>query len=224
MTFAHTLGVHHRTAWAMLQRFGVAMVRAERELVSGDVEGEETFVGGVDHGGKRGRGARKCIVVVARELRIPKGFGRVRLRQVPDASGDSLVFLVCETLAPGSMVLTDAWGGDKTSSRTPAPPVRCRCRRRPIGSRLMPGVQRVARLTKGWMLGTHPGSVDPAHLQTSLEAHVPVQPPKLAQRGLVFQGLLEQAVATGPVTEADVTHGYDWGRATAQDVAVGGAN
>ena len=48
MTFAHTLGVHHRTAWAMLQHFAVAMVRAERELVSGDVEGEETFVGGVD--------------------------------------------------------------------------------------------------------------------------------------------------------------------------------
>ena len=113
MTFAHTLGVHHRTAWAMLQRFAVAMVRAERELVSGDVEGEETFVGGVDHGGKRGRGVRKCIVVVARELRVPKGFGRVRLRQVPDASGDSLVFLVCETLAPGSMVLTDAWAATR---------------------------------------------------------------------------------------------------------------
>jgi len=42
-------------------------------------------------------------------------------------------------------------------------------------------------------------------------------------RGLVFRRLLEQAVATGPVTEADVTHGYDWGQHP-QDVVVGGAN
>jgi len=31
-----------------------------------------------------------------------------------------------------------------------------------------------------------------------------------ANRGLVFRRLLEQAVVTGPVTEADVTHGYAW--------------
>ena len=46
MTLAHTLGVHYRMAWAMLRRFRVAMVRAEREPLSGDVEVDETFVGG----------------------------------------------------------------------------------------------------------------------------------------------------------------------------------
>ena len=30
-------------------------------------------------------------------------------------------------------------------------------------------------------------------------------------RGLVFRRPLEQAVATGPITEDDVTYGYDWG-------------
>ena len=29
-------------------------------------------------------------------------------------------------------------------------------------------------------------------------------------RGLVFRRLLEQAVVTAPITEAAVTHGYDW--------------
>ena len=29
-------------------------------------------------------------------------------------------------------------------------------------------------------------------------------------RGLVFRRLIEQAVATGPITEADVTNGYQW--------------
>jgi hypothetical protein len=27
---------------------------------------------------------------------------------------------------------------------------------------------------------------------------------------LVFQRLIEQAVATGPITDAKVTHGYSW--------------
>ncbi len=34
---------------------------------------------------------------------------------------------------------------------------------------------------------------------------------------------MSAAVATGPITEADVTHGYDWGR-HAQDAVVGGGN
>jgi len=67
------------------------MVRSERELLSGNVEVDETLVGGVKHGGKRGRSTAKSIVVIAVEVLKPKGFGRVRMRYVPDASGDSLV-------------------------------------------------------------------------------------------------------------------------------------
>ena len=226
MTLAHTLGVHYRMAWVMLQRFRVAMVRAEREPLSGDVEVDETFVGGVDHGRKRGRGARKCIVVVALELHVPKGFGRVRLRHVPDASGDSLVPFVCETVAPGSVVLTDAWGGYNDLAKHPYTHKAVSLSASPDPAHVvMPGVHRVASLLKRWVLGTHQGSIDPAHLQTYLEEFTfRFNRRNSRSRGLVFRRLLEQAVATGPVTEADVTHGYDWGRATAQDVAVGGAN
>ena len=214
MTLAHTLGVHYRMAWAMLQRFRVAMVRAEREPLSGDVEVDETFVGGVDHGGKRGRGARKCIVVVALELHVPKGFGRVRLRHVPDASGDSLVPFVCETVAPGSVVLTDAWGGYNDLAKHPyTHKVVSLSASSDPAHVVMPGVHRVASLLKRWVLGTHQGSIDPAHLQTYLEEFTfRFNRRNSRSRGLVFRRLLEQAVATGPVTEADVTHGYDWGR------------
>lgn len=86
----------------MLQRYRVAMVRAEREPLAGDVEVDETFVGGVDHGGKRGRGAAKGIVVTALEIERPRGFGRVRMRNVPDASGDSLVCFVRDVVAPAN--------------------------------------------------------------------------------------------------------------------------
>jgi hypothetical protein len=57
----------------------------------GIVEIDECLVGGVDHGGKRGRGADKTIVVIAIEIKEPVGYGRIRMRHIPDASGDSLV-------------------------------------------------------------------------------------------------------------------------------------
>lgn len=211
-TLERTLGTRYRVAWAILQRYRVSMVRADRGLLSGDVEVDETLVGGVDHGGKRGRGTSKSIVVIAVEVLQPKGFGRVRMRHVTDASGASLVPFVCDVVAPGSVVHTDGWRGyndlseyDYTrhttvlsTSKDPA-------------HVSMPGVHRVASLLKRWMLGTHQGSVTPAHLQSYLEEFTFRFNRRTSRsRGLVFRRLLEQAVVTGPVTEADVIEGYDW--------------
>ena len=55
-TLERTLGTSYRVAWAMLQRYRVAMVRAERTRLAGEVEVDEAYVGGVEHGGRRGRG------------------------------------------------------------------------------------------------------------------------------------------------------------------------
>ena len=90
-TLERTIGASYHVAWMMLQRFRVAMVNAERTKLTGTVEVDETFVGGEEHGGKRGRGADKDIVVIAVEIREGKGFWRTRMRHIPDASGDSLV-------------------------------------------------------------------------------------------------------------------------------------
>lgn len=75
----------------------------------------------------------------------------------------------------------------------------------------MPGVHRVASLLKRWILGTHQGSVTPDDLQSYLEEFTFRFIRRTSgSRGLVFCKLLEQAVVTQPVTEADVTDGYDW--------------
>lgn len=87
------------------------MVDAERKQLSGNVEVDETYVGGVKRGGKRGRGATKSIVVIAVEVKDPKGFGRVRLRHIPDASSASLIPFVSDAIAPGSVIKADGWGG-----------------------------------------------------------------------------------------------------------------
>jgi len=211
-TLERTLGTRYRVAWTILQRLRIAMVRSEREQLSGDVEIDEALVGGIEHGGKRGRGAKKCIVAIAVEVKQPKGFGRVRMRYIPDASDSSLRPFVCDMVAPGSTVLTDGWKGYNqlskcgyahskvvlSSSGDPAHVA-------------MPGVHRITSLLKRWILGTHQGSVSEEHLQSYLEEFTFRFNRRTSHsRGLVFRRLIEQMIATGPITEANVTHGYDW--------------
>ncbi len=212
-TLERTIGTSYQVAWMMLQRFRVAMVNIEREQLSGDVEVDETYVGGEKHGGKRGRGTTKSIVVIAVEIKSPKGFGRVRMRHIPDLSSDSLLPFVRDVVAPGSVVSTDGWSTYKglpnyrythnivvlSSSGDPA-------------HVSMPGVHRVASLLKRWFLGTHQGSVLSNHLQSYLEEFTFRFNRRTSRsRGLIFRRLLEQAVVTSPTTEADITGGYDWG-------------
>ncbi len=211
-TLERTLGTTYRVAWAMLQRYRVAMVRTEREQLSGEVEVDEAYVGGVEHGGRRGRGTCKCVVVIAVELRHPKGFGRVRMRHVSDVSGASLLPFVCHAVAPGTVVFTDGWGGYNGLTRHGYE------RQKIVVSSSgdpahvsLPGVHRVASLLKRWILGTHQGAVTDDHLQSYLEEFTfRFNRRSSRSRGLVFRRLLEQAVVTGPVTESDVTRGYDW--------------
>lgn len=211
-TVERTLGIRYRVAWTMLQRFRVAMVRSERERLSGFVEVDETLVGGVDHGGKSGRGTAKAVVVIAVEVLDPKGFGRVRMKHVPDASGESLVPFVCDVVARGSTVRTDGWGGYNDLPRHGLMRQKIVLSWSPDPAHVsMPGVHRVASLLKRWILGTHQGSVTPDHLQAYLEEFTFRFNRRTSRsRGLVFRRLMEQAVVTEPVTEADVTHGYDW--------------
>jgi len=209
-----TLGTSYRTAWALLQRYRVAMVRSERQPLSGAVEVDETLVGGVVPGGKRGRGGGKAVVVSAVEVKQPKGFGRVRMRHVPDASGASLEAFACDVIARGATVRTAGWTAyngllgqgyvhERTVLASSGDPAHVS----------MPGVHRVAALLKRWILGTHQGSVTAAHLQSYLEEFTfRFNRRSSGSRGLVFRRLMEQAVVAGPLTEAELTFGYDWSR------------
>ena len=211
-TLERTLGTSYRTAWALLQRYRVAMVRSERERLSGAVEVDETLVGGVKRGGKCGRGSSKAVVVIAVEVKQPKGFGRVRMRHIPDASGASLEPFVRDVIAQGATVRTDGWSGYNGLTRhgythectvlaSSGDPTHVS----------MPGAHRVAALLKRWILGTHQGSVTPAHLQSYLEEFTfRFNRRSSGSRGLVFRRLMEQAVVAGPLTEAELTFGYDW--------------
>jgi transposase-like protein len=210
-TLERMMGVSYHVAWHMLHRFRVAMVRASREQLSGEVEVDETLIGGVDEGGKRGRGAKKEIVAIALEIKHPNGFGRIRMRHIPDASAESLLPFVREVIVPGSIVCTDGWRGyfglsngyqhQQTILSSSDDPAHI----------AMPGVHRAASLLKRWLLGTHQGAFSPEHLQSYLEEFTfRFNRRTSTSRGQLFHRLLEQAVATNPVTETDILHGYPW--------------
>jgi len=190
----------YQTAWTMLRKLRSAMVRPARERLSGTVEVDETYVGGIAEG-TRGRGAeRKFIVVIAIELLDPIGFGRVRLRRVADVSSDSLIPFVEYAIQPGSAVRTDAWNGynglSKRNYRHQA--INLSASGDPAHV-AMPGVHKVAALLKRWLLGTHQGSVTAAHLDAYLDEFAfRFNRRKSRRRGMLFYRLLENAVVTKP--------------------------
>ena len=64
---------------------------------------------------------------------------------------------------------------------------------------LLPAVHRIARLAKRWLLGTHQGSVDEAHLPSYLDEFVfRFNRRRSRSRGLLFYRVLELAVAHDP--------------------------
>jgi transposase-like protein/predicted RNA-binding Zn-ribbon protein involved in translation (DUF1610 family) len=186
----------YQTAWTWLHKMRHAMVRPGRGRLSGKDEVDETYVGGAETGVRGRETEKKAIVVVAVEIHEPFGFGRVRLRQVPDVSGASLVPFVCEMIEPGSEVLTDGWGGystlvehnyihSKTILSSSGDPAHV----------LMPGVHRIAALLKRWLLGTYQGSVSSKYLDYYLDEYTFRFNRRSAQaRGLLFYRLVEQAV------------------------------
>jgi transposase-like protein len=192
----------YQTAWAMLHRYRTAMVRLGRERLGGLVEVDETYVGGLESDVYGRQTETKSTVAIAVEIKQPKGFGRVRMQSVPDVSKESLIPFITSAVEPGAIVHTDGWQAywtvpdhgyehKRTVMRQQSDPAHV----------VMPGVHRVSSLLKRWLLGTHQGSVSPAHLDAYLnEFTFRFNRRGSRRRGLLFHRLLEQAVVTDPVT------------------------
>lgn len=198
----------YQTAWSMLHRLRRAMIIPGRERLSGLVEVDETFVGGRDSGRIRAPqpDSRKSIVVVAVELLEPKGFGRIRMQRIANTSKENLRGFVQGAIEPGSTVRTDGsqaynflsddgYIRDKKVQLGASEPAHVS----------LPGVHRVAALLKRWLLGTHQGSVLAEHLDYYLDEYTFRFNRRTSHsRGLLFYRLLEQAVATEPVTYKEI--------------------
>ena len=190
----------YESAWSMLHKLRRAMVRPGREQLSGLVEVDESYVGGVDRGVDGRHTEGKVAVVIAVELEEPKGLGRVRMMPLEQISQTELLDFVERSVEKGSTVRTDGWSIYKPlpgrgytheainlkGSGSPAHVV-------------MPGVHRVAALVKRWLAGTLHYGISHDHLAYYLdEFSFRFNRRSSRARGLLFYRLVEQSIEVGP--------------------------
>src|SRR5450755_1310534 len=89
----------YETAWTWLHKLRRAMVRPGRDLLTGRVEVDETYLGGLEEGLRGRLTERKALIVLAAQ-EDGRGIGRIRMRQIPDASATSLESFLLESVAP----------------------------------------------------------------------------------------------------------------------------
>lgn len=191
-------GVNYATAWLLLQKMRAAMNQDERTKLSGDVEFDETYVGGVELGaGGRSRG-KKTPVAVACEVVSDTAMGRIRLARLPDASALAIADFLERNVEPDSVLLCDDWasygpalselgarGLHYTAKTTTLSKTETRAHL------VHPHVHRVASLLKRWLLGTHQGAVRDQHLDAYLDEFVfRFNRRRSRNRGLIFWRLI----------------------------------
>lgn len=210
----------YKTAWAWLHKLRRAMVRPGRDPLAGEVEVDETFVGGVEEGGGRRHVGKKALVAIAAQV-DGKRIGRIRLAVVRDSSADSLVPFVKQSIAPASVVITDG-----LPSYLGLQDAGYAHRQRVVqgsgkkADTLLPRVHRVASLLKRWLLGTHQGRVERQHLPYYLDEFTFRFNRRTSRsRGLLFYRLMQQAARMAPVTFRGLVGGSRQGSA-----ATGGVN
>ena len=197
----------YTTAWTWLHKIRTAMVNPNRTKLSGVVEVDETYIGGEENDGKRGRGTKnKSLVVIAVELLEGKNqLGRVRMKVVPDASKESLLGFIKGNVELGSTVITDGWSSYASIDESGYGHVVPKKFEVADEKNLMPHVHMIVSLLKRWLLGTHQGAVQEIHLQAYLDEYVfRFNRRKAASRGLLFYRLLETAMNVPPTTQDEL--------------------
>lgn len=189
----------YKTAWTMLHKLRHAMVRPGRDRLQGRVEVDEAFVGGEEEGVHGRQTESKAMIAVAVE-EDGDGIGRIRMRCIPDASAESLMPFIEDSVEPGSVVHTDGWLGYEPLKRKNYRHKITFLTGNSTASELMPRVHLAVALLKRWLLGTHQGGVSVEHLNAYLDEFTfRFNRRKSRSRGKLFYRLLEQAVAIEPV-------------------------
>jgi transposase-like protein len=190
----------YQTAWTWLHKFRRAMVRPGRDRLTGRVEVDETYLGGLEEGARGRQTERKSLLVIAAQEDGP-GIGRIRMSRIPEASAASLRAFIQEAIEPGSTVHTDGWPGYLPVEGNGYPhEVTFLHGKKESPSELMPRVHRVASLLKRWILGTHQGGISHEHLEYYLDEFTfRFNRRRSRNRGKLFYRLVQQAVAVDPV-------------------------
>lgn len=195
----------YETAWTWLHKLRRAMVRPGRDRLTGRVEIDEAYIGGLEEGVRGRETEKKALIAVAAE-EDGEGIGRIRMRRIADATADSLQSFVEEVVAPGSLLHTDGLlSYDRLEKHGYRHRITFLKGRKESASELLPRVHRVVSLLKRWLLGTHQGAVSRAHLNYYLDEFTFRFNRRTSRhRGKLFYRLVQQAVAVDPAPYASL--------------------
>ena len=191
----------YETAWTCLHKLRHTMVRPGRDKLSGQVEVDETYLGGLEVGVRGRKTEKKALIAVGAEEN-GKAIGRIRICQIKDASASSLHPFIVNNIESGSIIHTDGWEGyiglDKQDYLHKVTVLRGK---KESASELLPRVHRVISLLKRWLMGTHQGAVSHAYLDYYLDEFTfRFNRRNSRHRGKLFYRLLQQAVSVEPMT------------------------
>jgi transposase-like protein len=116
---ARDIHVTQKTAWFMLHRIRLAMNAGSFDKMTGEVEADETFIGGLArfmHKDQKAKitgtgGAGKVAVMGLLERHGPDKHSRVKAKVVRNVQRDTLQKEIREHVNPGSEMFTDAFVG-----------------------------------------------------------------------------------------------------------------
>jgi transposase-like protein len=190
----------YETAWTWLHKVRRAMVRPGRDRLSGTIEVDETYIGGLEEGVYGRQTFKKALIVIAAQA-VGNGIGRVRMRRIDDVTADTLERFVRDSVEQGSCVRTDGWRGyDRMGALGYVHDRKPLRGNREAASELLPHVHRVISLFKRWLLGTHQGAVSPEHMDFYLDEFTfRFNRRNSASRGKLFYRCLQQAMHVEPV-------------------------
>ena len=153
----------YETAWMMLHKLRRAMVNIAREPLRGEVEVDDTWVGGTQaglRGSRQLKGRKAALVLVAVEKR-GRATGRARMAVIPDFKSTTLMAFLKQNVAPGTTVYTD---GLKTFTGLHEAGFKHVPRSQPLRGELRKGAKSVVPLAdraignlQQWLIGTYHG-------------------------------------------------------------------
>lgn len=187
----------YETAWRLLKKIRLATVRPGRELLRGEVELDETIIGGNKI--PKGLSSQRAMVIIAAEVK-GNGIGRIRMKLIRSRNSDSIENFIRQNIKAGSSVTTDGFVGyaallSKNYAHKSIPGYSVH------PDNLLPRIHRVASLLKRWLMGTYHGRVRKTHLDLYLEEFAfRFNRRNSESRGKLFQRLIEQSIQTGPET------------------------
>ena len=203
----------YETAWMMLHKFRRAMVNVSREPLRGEVEVDDTWIGGAQaglRGSRQLKGRKAALALVAVEKRGQVS-GRVRMAVIPDFKGATLLAFLKQNVAPGSTVYTDglkSFVGLKEAGYHHVP------RTQPLRSALRKGAQSAVPLAdraignlQQWLIGTYHG-VSRDQLQVYLDEFV-FRHNRRKQPMAAFQTLLGLGTARKPTPYTQIRGAAD---------------